>query len=183
MPQSSSPRGSMAASGLFFTYAYRFQDCSRDPPPLSSNTGSIPNAVPELVHALPECSARFLLASPRREFSLNSTPAAKGRSAHHGPHQETVSSLAVGSITVIVRTESWNGIEDFTVLRGAARTLRVAHPITRSLSDAASNPTSLPALHSTEAAFCRLPVPRSFYSDSSSASASRTASSAAFCWS
>src|SRR5207244_3213886 len=47
------------------------------------------------------------------------------------------------------------------VLRGARRTLRTAHPITSSLSDAASNPASLPALHSTEAAFCRLLASRS----------------------
>jgi|SRR6266481_165108 len=62
-------------------------------------------------------------------------------------------------------------LQDFesAVLRGARRTLRTAHPITRSLSDAASNFASLPALHSTEAAFCRLRAPRSVYSDSSSA--------------
>src|SRR5438132_506477 len=47
-------------------------------------------------------------------------------------------------------------LQDFDVLRGARRTLRTAHPITSSLSDAASNFASLPALHSTEAAFCRL---------------------------
>jgi len=45
--------------------------------------------------------------------------------------------------------------------RGARRTLRTAHPITSSLSDAASNTASLPALRSTEAAFCRLRAPRS----------------------
>src|SRR5580700_2779839 len=45
--------------------------------------------------------------------------------------------------------------------RGAPRTLRTAHPITSSLSDAAWAYClpSLPALHSTEAAFCRLRAP------------------------
>jgi len=35
---------------------------------------------------------------PRREFSFNSTPAAKERSAHHGPDQESIFSLAARGI-------------------------------------------------------------------------------------
>jgi hypothetical protein len=47
------------------------------------------------------------------------------------------------------------------VLRGARRTLHTAHPITSSLSDAAwACLPSLPALRSTEAAFCRFRVCR-----------------------
>jgi hypothetical protein len=57
---------------------------------------------------------------------------------------------------------TWVGVLKSGVLRGARRTLRTAHPITSSLSDAASNPASLPVLRSTEAAFCRLRAPRRF---------------------
>ena len=62
------------------------------------------------------------------------------------------------SITQILPAEwlTWVEILKNAVLRGARTTLRTAHRITSSLSDAASNFASLPALRSTEAAFCRL---------------------------
>jgi len=121
--------------------------------------------------------------NPRREFLGTPSEAAKGKNTHGSLDAENVPSLAAVSISWILRAEGWTGVGIFesSVLRGARRTRRTAHPITRSLSDAASNFASLPALCSTEAAFCRLRAPRSFYSDfSSSASASRVSSSAAF---
>ncbi len=132
--------------------------------------------------ALKQCNI-FSLELQTRVFGY--TPAAaKGKNTHGSLGAENVPSLAAVSITPILRAERWTCevLSSGGVLRGARRTLRTAHPITRSLSDAAWACTwpSLPALRSTEAAFCRLRGPRSFYSDSSSASTSRVSSSTIF---
>jgi hypothetical protein len=110
--------------------------------------------------ALVQCT--FSGFEPQTRVFGYTPAAAKGKNTYGSLDAENVPSLAAVSITLILRTESltWVGILNSGVLRGARRTLRTAHPITSSLSDAASNPASLPALHSTEAAFCRLRAPR-----------------------
>src|ERR1700722_16547282 len=127
--------------------------------------------------ALVQCT--FSGFEPQTRVFGYTPAAAKGKNTYGSLDAENVPSLAAVSITLILRTESltWVGILNSGVLRGARRTLRTAHPITSSLSDAAWAYTvpSLPALHSTEAAFCRLRAPRSFYSDSSWTSASSAA--------
>src|SRR5580700_1019411 len=129
--------------------------------------------------ALEQCT--FLGFEPQTRVFGYTPEAAKGRtrSSVHTIGAENISFLAAVSITLILCVEGWTCevLSSSGVLRGARRTLRAAHPITSSLSDAAWAYTvpSLPALHSTEAAFCRLRAPRSFYSDSSWTSASSAA--------
>ena len=116
--------------------------------------------------ALKQCND-FSLEPQTRVFGLTVEEAAKGKNTHGRLDTESTSSLAAVGITPIISAESLPE-QDFAERcapwdnegRSAA-----AHPITRSLSDAASNPASLPALHSTEAAFCRLRCPTAVYSD------------------
>jgi hypothetical protein len=112
--------------------------------------------------ALEQCT--FSGFEPQTRVFGYTPEAAKGKSTHGSLDAENIPSLAAVSITLILRAESltWVGVLKSGVLRGARRTLRTAHPITSSLSDAASNPASLPVLRSTEAAFCRLRAPRRF---------------------
>ena len=125
--------------------------------------------------ALEQCT--FSGFEPQTRVFGYTPAAAKGKSTHGSLDAENVPSLAAVSITVILRVESLTcvGIFESGVLRGARRTLRTAHPITRSLSDAASNFASLPALRSNRSCLLSPSCPTSVYSDSSSASASSVA--------
>jgi len=116
--------------------------------------------------ALKQCSV-FSLEPQTRVFRLTVEETAKGKNTHGWLDAESTSSLAAVGITSIISAESLPE-QDFPRAMcsvGNEGRSAAAHPITRSLSDAASNCTSLPALHSTEAAFCRLRCPTAVYSD------------------